>query len=41
MGQDFTKEYPSTWQNPDVLEWQKTARSALKNFYLGYEGTQW
>ena len=41
MGQDFTKEYPSTWQESDVLTWKKTAHTALKSYYLGYEGVQW
>jgi hypothetical protein len=41
MGQDFSSEYPSTWQNSDVLKWKQTARTALKSYYLGYEGVQW
>lgn len=41
MGQDFSSEYPSTWQDSNVLKWKQTARTALKSYYLAYEGVQW
>ncbi|CAF1114363.1 unnamed protein product [Adineta ricciae] len=41
MGQDFSREYRSTWGNPDVIKWKQTARTAVKSYYLGYEGIQW
>ncbi|CAF1069009.1 unnamed protein product [Adineta steineri] len=41
MGQDFSKEYSSTWEDSDVLKWIQTARDALKIYYLAYEGIQW
>jgi hypothetical protein len=41
MGNDFTKEYPSTWDERDVQEWKQTVAAAQLSFYLGFDGALW
>ena len=41
MGNDLTKEYPSTWNEKSVQEWKQTAATVQKNYYLAFQGRQW
>lgn len=40
MGNDFTKEYPSTWEQDDVEIWKTKALEILKMYYMGFAGKQ-
>lgn len=41
MGANLTKEYPSTWDIPDVEKWKQSASELLKTYYLSFRGSQW
>ncbi|GMT20688.1 hypothetical protein PFISCL1PPCAC_11985, partial [Pristionchus fissidentatus] len=40
MGNTLTGEYPSTWEEKDVLEWKKTAADQQQCAYLQFAGAQ-
>ncbi|CAL4122645.1 unnamed protein product [Meganyctiphanes norvegica] len=41
MFDDFTKEYPSTWNKTEVKEWKKKAILIIKEYYLAFKGHYW
>lgn len=41
MFDDYTEEHLSSWNEPDVTEWQKKALEILKSYYLAFAGRQW
>lgn len=40
MGANLTKEYPSTWNDEDVVKWKKNAEEIIKSYYLSFRGSQ-
>ncbi|TMS39037.1 hypothetical protein L596_005631 [Steinernema carpocapsae] len=41
MGQEFSKELLSSWDNDDVKNWQEAAKQSIDATYNAYEGAQW
>ena len=41
MGTTLSTEYPSVWDLDETKEWKKSAASNQRNFYLGFQGSQW
>lgn len=39
MGNTVSREYPSTWNDSDVLEWKQKAKQVLTSYYLGFKGS--
>ena len=37
----FTKELPSSWDDPSVVKWKESARDIIKTYYLSFRGSQW